>query len=98
MVLQCRQQKSTGSLFQTYIEDLDTGLYSHLWQHPFPSYSNWSSQHSYVYHACEYNYQNEINIHIQHAVLKPNRERESVSVRESAMMHGYNSTTSFIGS
>ena len=52
---------------------LKTGLYELLWHQNFPAYSRWTSQHSWIYHVCEFNYMNEIRLNIAHAELKPRR-------------------------
>ena len=53
---------------------LETGLYGLLWHQNFPAYSSWTSQHSWIYHVCEFNYAHEIRLNIEHAELKPRRE------------------------
>jgi len=88
MLSQCWQGTPIGQLFITSIEELalDTGLYGPLWQQPYHQYSNWTSTHSLVYHACEYHYQNEIQIHIPHAPLKPKRSRDK-SIMDMVAQH-----------
>ena len=76
LVNQCWQKTPTRHLLHTCIEDmvLDTGLYGLLWHQNFPAYSSWTSQHSWIYHVCAFNYAHEIRLNIEHAELKPRRE------------------------
>ena len=37
----------------------------------FQPNSHWTSQHSWIYHVCEFNYMNEVLLNIAHAELKP---------------------------
>ena len=75
LVNQCWQRTPTRHLLHTCIEDmvLENGLYGLLWHQNFPAYSHWTSQHSWIYHVCEFNYTNEIRLNIDHAELKPRR-------------------------
>ena len=68
---------------------LDTGLYGLLWHQNFPAYSSWTSQHSWIYHVCEFNYTHEIRLNIAHAELKPRREGDQSIM--AAAYHYFNS-------
>ena len=76
MVEHCTSNTLTGKQFWICIEDLvlEIGLFSSLWQMPFPTIAKWVSHHSWVYHICEFNYENEILINLEHAELKPKRD------------------------
>ena len=76
MVEHCTRNTPTGKQIRICIEDLvlETGLFGSLWQMPFPTIAKWVSHHSWVYHICEYNYENEILIHLEHAELMPKRD------------------------
>ena len=69
---------------------LETGLYGLLWHQNFPAYSSWTSQHSWIYHVCEFNYAREmIRLNIEHAELKPRREGDRSIMAE--VYHHFNS-------
>jgi hypothetical protein len=68
----------TGKQILICIEDLvlDTGMYGLLWDMPFPTYSKWVDQQSWIYAICEYNHTNNITIQCPHSTLEPARHQD----------------------
>ena len=68
IVHHCWQNTPTGELLQVAIEDIvvEIGLHSPLWKQPFEKFSRWISPHSFLYHVCQFNQENNIDINIQH--------------------------------
>ena len=76
LVEHCWQKTPTGQLLQIAIENLvlDVGLFGHIWDNTrFASYSQWCSQHSWLYSVCSFNNEQEILLSIKHAQLHPKR-------------------------
>ena len=70
------QKTTTEKLLQTCIEDLviEIGWYRSLWKHTFSQYSNYTSDHSLIFHTCEYNAPHAIHIEVPHHEIYPKRE------------------------
>jgi len=49
------------------------GLYGLIWYKSLPVYAKWCSDHSWLFHVCQFNNDHEIAIKIEHAALKPKR-------------------------
>ena len=72
----CMRDTPTGKQLQICIEDLvlEIGMYGPLWNQRFNTYKRWISSHSWIYHVCSYNNDNEIKLSVDHTQLSPARE------------------------
>ena len=72
----CLRDTPTGKQLQICIEDLvlEIGMYGPLWNQRFNTYKRWISSHSWIYHVCSYNNDNEIKLSVDHTQLSPARE------------------------
>ena len=75
LVHHCWKQTPTGQLLRTSIENqvLEMGMYGLIWSNKFPTYSKWCSNHSWLFHVCQFNNDHEIRVNVSHATLKPKR-------------------------
>ena len=88
LVEHCLRKTPTGKLINVCIEDLvlEIGYFQTLWLMPFPTYQKWTSDHSWVYAICEYNFTNNIKLHLDHASLSPKRTHDK-PIMELAATH-----------
>jgi len=78
LVHHCWKKTPTGHLLHTCIENqaLEMGFYGLIWHNSFPGYAKWCSDHSWLFHVCQFNNDHEIAINIGHATLKLKRVHE----------------------
>jgi hypothetical protein len=88
LVEHCLRKTPTGKIINVCIEDLvlEIGFFNLLWQMPFQTYKQWTSDHSWVYAICEYNHTHKINLHLEHSAFKPKRVHDK-SIMELAATH-----------
>ena len=55
IVKHCHKQSTTGKFLSLCIEDfvMEVGMYGSLWTNNFSRFSNYVSDHSLIFHACE---------------------------------------------
>ena len=80
-------------LLQVAIENhvLDVGLFGLIWNNTrFVKYSLWCSHHSWIYHVCAFNNENEISLAIPHATFTPKRinDRASMDIASDFLSSG----------
>ena len=87
IVHHCWQNTPTGELLQVAIENLvvEIGLHGPLWKQPFNKFSHWTFPHSFLYHVCQFNQDNNIEINIQHMELSPKRDNDTAIIEKVLM-------------
>ena len=88
LIDQISRNTSCGKVLMTCIEDmtLESGMYGPLWEMDMGIISKWVSNHSLIFAACQYNYDNKIDINIQHSILEPKRQGDQ-SIMQAAANH-----------
>ena len=78
IVKHCHKNSTTGNFLQVYIEDLgmEVGMYNSLWKITLTFFSKYASDHSLIFHACNYNSSNKIEIPVPHQEINPRRKRD----------------------
>ena len=64
-----------GSMMKILIEDIvqEIGLYGSLWSMNFADCCKYISHHSWIFHTCLFNFENNIQLRIKHTELAPQR-------------------------
>lgn len=53
---------------------METGWYGSLWKHTFNRFSKYTSNHSLIYYACQYNASHGIHIEVIHHAIRSKRK------------------------
>ena len=53
---------------------MEIGWYGSLWKHTFSRFSKYTSNHSLIFYACQYNASHDIHIEVTHHKIHPKRK------------------------